>query len=203
MAVALTPQYTERSCAWTAWKVVFAAKQSAHQYDDDGEIYKIWFYDGPEVHVCSIWKGVVPETVTPFYSQQQNDADKADFEANYKTTANTRITSVTDGKQQVLIENVQLPVIEKIGTTASVTSVSQSNTSVTLLAANANRVGAILMNIASHTLYVKFGTGASSSSFTVQLSKDSYYEVPFKYAGIITGCWSSNGNSSVLITEIT
>ena len=95
MPIALAPQYTQRSSFWTAWKASRAAKSGVHQYDDDGIVYTIWFYDGVEVHLCTIWKGLVPDGVQPIYSQVQNDADKADFEAGLKLTANATLTNRT------------------------------------------------------------------------------------------------------------
>lgn len=99
MPVAIAPSYTQRSYSWTAWKSVRSTKDGNYQYDDDGVVYQIWFYDGPEVHMCTIWKGVVPDTVALAYSQEQNDLDKTDFEDNYKPTANRRLDHRTvDGK---------------------------------------------------------------------------------------------------------
>ena len=51
-------------------------------------------------------------------------------------------------------------------------------------------------------LYVKFGTTASATSYTVKMVADAYYEVPFGYTGRIDGIWASaNGNARV--TEMT
>src|SRR5438093_7152437 len=50
--------------------------------------------------------------------------------------------------------------------TATLTNVPASTISVTLLAANANRLGAVIVNESTNTLYVKFGATASSSSYT-------------------------------------
>lgn len=90
MSVDLAPQFTKRTYFWTAWKAVAAVKGAQHQFDDDGTVYTIWFYDGPEAHICTIWKGSSPNGMieTGDYTQAQNDSDKADFEANFKPTAN-------------------------------------------------------------------------------------------------------------------
>jgi hypothetical protein len=93
MPITLAPQYTQRSYFWTAWKSMRAAKHGRYQYDDDGTVYTVWFYDGPEVHLCTIWQGTVPDAVVQAgYSQEQNDADKADFLANYQATANKQLS---------------------------------------------------------------------------------------------------------------
>jgi len=82
-----------------------------------------------------------------------------------------------------------------VSTTSSVVS---SATNVTLLASNANRLGATIYNDSTQILYVKLGTTASSSSYTVQMDTNSYYEVPFGYTGNIDGIWTSaNGNARI------
>jgi hypothetical protein len=70
------------------------------------------------------------------------------------------------------------------GTTA-VTSVANSVASVTLLAANVNRLGATITNDSNTNLFVKLGATASATSFTAKLTAQSYYEVPFSYTGVI------------------
>lgn len=92
MAVQIAPPYTNRQYFWTDWKAMWTSKGGVPQYDDDGTIYEIWFYDGPEVHVCTIWKGSVPSSILSSYTQVQNDADKSDFETNYKAGFNKRIS---------------------------------------------------------------------------------------------------------------
>jgi len=87
-------------------------------------------------------------------------------------------------------------------TTGTLTNVGGSASSVTLLAANANRKGATIFNDSSATLSVKFGATASATSFTVQLVSGAYYEVPYGYTGILDGIWTSaTGNARV--TEVT
>lgn len=92
MAVAIAPQFTQRIYKWTAWKVIRTSKSLIHQHDDDGVIYTIYGYDGPEVHVCQIYKGTVPyQVVNDGYSQAQNDSDKSDFETNWMSSSNTSV----------------------------------------------------------------------------------------------------------------
>jgi hypothetical protein len=86
--------------------------------------------------------------------------------------------------------------------TATLSNVAGSASSVTLLALNAVRKGASIHNDSSAILYVKFGTTASTSSFTVKMVADAHYEVPFGYTGRIDGIWASaTGNARV--TEMT
>lgn len=92
------------------------------------------------------------------------------------------------------------------GQTTSATTVTQvpsSATSVTILAANANRVGAAIYNDSSQILYLKLNSGAaSSSSYTVQLGVQGYYCLPFRYVGVITGIWAA-ANGNAYVTEFT
>lgn len=91
--------------------------------------------------------------------------------------------------------------------TATLSNVAASGTSVTLLSANAARIGAQVTNDSSALVYIKFGTTASTTSYTVVLAGAasapfSYYEVPAGYTGRIDAIWASaTGNARV--TEIT
>jgi hypothetical protein len=86
--------------------------------------------------------------------------------------------------------------------TSSVTSVAASVTSVTILALNANRRGATVYNDSNARLYLKLGATASTTSFTVLVFPNSYYELPAYYTGVVDGIWASaSGNARV--TQIT
>jgi hypothetical protein len=86
--------------------------------------------------------------------------------------------------------------------TGTLTNVSSSASNGTILASNTAREGATIFNDSTAILYLKFGTTASATSYTVQVAAGGYYEVPFGYTGIIDGIWASaNGNARV--TEIT
>jgi hypothetical protein len=85
--------------------------------------------------------------------------------------------------------------------TSAVTSVASSASNVQLLAANTNRVGATFYNDSTQVLYLKLGVTASTSSYTIQMAANGYYEVPYGYTGEIDGIWASaNGNAR--ITEL-
>ncbi len=86
--------------------------------------------------------------------------------------------------------------------TSSVTSVASSASNVQLLAANANRLFASIYNESSKQVYIKLGTTASNTSYSILLMPNSYWEVPSDYTGEIDAIWSSaNGNAR--ITELT
>lgn len=86
---------------------------------------------------------------------------------------------------------------------AATSSVAASASSVTLLSANANRLGATVWNESTTaTLYLKLGTTASATDYTAQLFPSGYYEVPYGYDGRIDGIWTAAvGNAR--ITELT
>jgi hypothetical protein len=85
------------SSFWAAFKVVQQRKKQPIQYDDDGTVYSICFFDGAVLaYACTIWKGEVPwAIVSAGYTQAQNDVDKTDFETIYKPTSNQRTDYLT------------------------------------------------------------------------------------------------------------
>lgn len=91
--------------------------------------------------------------------------------------------------------------------TGTVTSVNDTASSTTLLAANDLRQGASIVNESTSILYVKCGATASATSYTIALGPagtvGSYYEVPFGYVGIIDGIWSADASGAARITEFT
>lgn len=94
-----------------------------------------------------------------------------------------------------------LPVQTSGSSTGTLTSVAASMSSQTLLAANASRRGYTLWNNSTATLYVLNATGtATTSSASVPIGPQEYYEVPFNYKGIVSGIWSA-ANGAALITE--
>lgn len=89
-------------------------------------------------------------------------------------------------------------------TTGTITSVAASVSSVTLLASNTSRLKATFFNDSAATLYLALASSASTTSFTVKMGPDSYYELPndVLYTAIVTGIWSATGGSC-RITELT
>lgn len=86
--------------------------------------------------------------------------------------------------------------------TNTTTSVSASASSVTILSANANRLGATIYNDSTSACYIKLGTTASTASFQVKVFSQDYYEVPFGYTGRIDAIWDS-ATGSARIGELT
>lgn len=92
--------------------------------------------------------------------------------------------------------------------TSAVTRVATAIINTTLLALNANRIGAAFYNNSTANLFLKLGAtasiGAGTESYTVRLVPNAYYEVPFGYTGIIDGIWdAADATGEVVVTELT
>ena len=88
---------------------------------------------------------------------------------------------------------------------AACTNVAAAVADTVLLAANNSRDGATFFNDSTSVLYLKWGTGASATSFTVRLTAGGYYELPLlgngkPYRGAINGYWAS-ANGACRVTE--
>lgn len=88
---------------------------------------------------------------------------------------------------------------------ATLTQVNSSNTSQTILASNANRIGALIFNTDANNLYLAFtASAATTSAFTVKIAAGGYYEFPQPvYRGQVTGIWDVDGSGAAVITELT
>lgn len=84
--------FTYREYRWTNWKQFQSKRNLVLQFNETDSKYEIWGYNTPEVFVTFIYKNNVPDCEISQYSQEQNDADKLDFEINYKNSANQNIT---------------------------------------------------------------------------------------------------------------
>lgn len=97
-----------------------------------------------------------------------------------------------------------VPTKETRSATGTTSQVADNAASVTLLSSNANRLGASITNDSSARLYIKTGTTASATDYTVSLAQYSHWEVPFGYTGRIDGIWASDpGDGAARITEYT
>jgi hypothetical protein len=87
--------------------------------------------------------------------------------------------------------------------TATLSNVSSSAASVTLIAANANRKGLLIVNDSTKMLFAKFGATASATSYSVPIGPGALYtmDAPI-YQGQIDGIWAA-ANGAARITEQT
>lgn len=82
--------------------------------------------------------------------------------------------------------------VRQAGATATLANVSGATSSTTLIASNTDRRGFVIYNDSAAILYVKFGSAASSTSFTYYVAPYATLESPdWCYTGIITGIWAS------------
>lgn len=99
--------------------------------------------------------------------------------------------------------NASLTTLATKPSTGTLSSVANSATSVTVLAANASRKGATIYNDdTAAVLKIKFGATASATSFVYAIPAGGYFEVPFGYTGIIDGI-ASVATGSARVTELT
>ena len=95
------------------------------------------------------------------------------------------------------------PVVLVGGSTGTKTSVAAAAANTLVLAFNAARLGATVVNESASPLYLTLGsTAASATSYTKLLGTNEYYEVPFGFIGPVRGFWSS-ATGSARVTEIT
>jgi hypothetical protein len=112
---------------------------------------------------------------------------------------------VDDDGGSLTVDTPQLPATLDTGNlrtketrsaTSAVTTVAGSAASVTLLAANAARLGFSVYNDSNATMYLKYGATASTTSFTVKLDKDSIWTDPWDWTGVIDAIWTAaSGNA--------
>lgn len=84
--------------------------------------------------------------------------------------------------------------------TADARQVASSATVVDLSPADLGHIRRTVYNASTQVLYLKLGSGASASSYTVAIAASGYYEVPPEYVGVITGLWGS-ANGFAYVTE--
>lgn len=133
------------------------------------------------------------------------DVDVTRLPALVAGTANigdVDVASIAAGDNNIgNVDIASLPV----ASTATLANVADSASSVTLLAANAARKGASFWNDSTAILYLKFGSAATSTSCTVKLIADAFYELPGPtvYSGLVSGIWASAPGGACRVTELT
>jgi hypothetical protein len=93
------------------------------------------------------------------------------------------------------------------GEGSAVATVAASGTSVTLAAANQDRVGLMIANDSvDSVLFVKLGGTASTTSFSKKLLPGDDWAMPVPYAGVVDGIWTNGAGAvsgNARVTEIT
>lgn len=93
--------------------------------------------------------------------------------------------------------------LANLRSTATHSAVNSTNSSVTILASNANRKGARIFNTDANALYLDLsgGTAVAASRAQVKLATDEGYDVPFGCTGLITGIWTADGSGVASVVE--
>lgn len=116
-----------------------------------------------------------------------------DVDGNLKVSVENAEIVVDIGTTVEIANDVgnPIPVRQYGATTAATTRVTASITPVTILAMNPARNQGVIYNeaAAANILYVKFGSGASVTDYTLPIAGGGYYEFPVRYLGEITGVW--------------
>lgn len=80
---------------------------------------------------------------------------------------------------------------------ATLANVSSSASSTSLFAANGAAKGRSVTNDSTAVLYLKYGTTASTTSYTVQIPAGGYFEFPPPfYGGAVDGIWATATGSA-------
>jgi hypothetical protein len=90
---------------------------------------------------------------------------------------------------------------EAKSSTSTLANVTAATSSTTLRAAETARRAVIIVNDSTAVCYVKYGTGASSTSYTYLMQPGEALREE-RYTGIITGIWVSV-NGAARVTELT
>ncbi len=96
----------------------------------------------------------------------------------------------------------QISTKELRSSVSATANVSAAVADTVLIAANQNRLGGTVYNDSIAILYLKLGTGASTTSFTIALNRYDYYEIPTNYVGNVNGYWSA-ATGTARVTELT
>lgn len=109
---------------------------------------------------------------------------------------NDMVSPATDRRGQQFVMNGR-------ASTATLSNVSGSASSVSILASNTSRLGVQVFNDSTVAMYLKYGATASATSFTVKLQPAAHWEMPSPiYTGALDGIWVS-ATGSARVTEMT
>lgn len=97
---------TEIAKTWASLKTEIATREIPIQFSESAEAYRVFAIDGVLEFVATIYRGEVPYVVARTYSQEQNDADLAEFEGSYKSGANRAVApqpALEDDRRLVVV----------------------------------------------------------------------------------------------------
>jgi hypothetical protein len=96
-----------------------------------------------------------------------------------------------------------VPVSSPTSGTATLSNVAASATTVSILASNASRKGAIIQNDSSSAMYLAYAATASTTAYTVKIPANTGFEMPITpvYTGAMSAVWDT-ATGSARITEL-
>ena len=151
-------------------------------------------------------------TAAPTYTTAQSNplslttagAVRVDASATTQPVSGTvTVTQATGTNLHAVIDSGTITTTLATVSTATLTNVSGSASSVQLLASTAGRKMATFYNDSTVTAYLKLGTTASTTSYTVLMRPNDYYELSQPvYTGRIDAIWDSAAGA-MRITEMT
>lgn len=98
-------------------------------------------------------------------------------------------------------DQTALSISDSLSTTGTVTSVNDAATNQTLLSSSVARRGFRLFNDSTVIAYVKYGTTATSTDYTVKLFPESlHYED--NYNGRVDCIWASDASGAMKVTSL-
>lgn len=124
----------------------------------------------------------------------------------YMGGARVATSTVANGTQTDHVLKVTTVAADGVATgsasSATKTSVDSATASTSILAANTARRGATITNTDANDLYLDLSGGtASTTSYSVKIATEGYYELPYGYTGAVTGAWGADGAGAALVTE--
>jgi hypothetical protein len=152
--------------------------------------------------------GVSQSGTWTVYGGYEDDVTTPSADAVYALPAvvATSAPSKTNGAVSSLSLDLfgNLRIVADAQAAPTLSNVAYSSSSTTVVASNTNRNGCIIYNDTDRDLYIKFGTTASTSSFTYKIPSYSHWEMvgTAVYTGQIDGIWASGGSGNARVTDM-
>jgi hypothetical protein len=155
-----------------------------------------------EAGIVAALTGSVAEAIAAIDAAQLGELDIRNLD-RATDSVNVFGTDASNNIRALLVDGSGTLVTRKKAAEAFVSSKMASTTADTINA-NPDRMGATFFMDGNATCYIKLGSGASSTDFSVRLVNNGYYELPEGYTGQISVAFSVNDNALKLrITELT
>lgn len=128
----------------------------------------------------------------------------------------TGLQASLDAKQPILTPGAGISIVSntisvsgtisavKQAGTAMLNNINSSTSSVQLLAANATRLGMVIVNDSNQPMYVAFAATASTTAYSLVLQPaDTYETSSLVYTGAVSAIWTGTPSGAARITELT